>query len=205
MEQYSGMYGQEENQGSIGKGLIGALLGAIIGALLWGVVGILTQRVFALLGLALGFIIAKGYDLLKGREGAAKIVIISLCVILAVVLGEAVYYVGSIEMEYAKLPEYIAEELAANGKSINDVPQAILKARIPTKEEFYNRVLQDDDFKGAVVKDLLQALFFAAIGAVGVIANLVKKKEPATAEARPDAAYAQDTVKDSDDDTSAAV
>lgn len=197
MEQYSGMYGQEENHGSIGRGLIGALLGAIIGGLLWGVVGILTQRVFALLGLALGFIIAKGYDLLKGREGAAKIVIISLCVILAVVLGEAVYYVGSFEMEYAKLPEYIAEEL--------DVPQAILKTFIPSKEEFYQSVLQDDEFKDAVVQDLLQALFFAAIGAVGVIANLVKKKEPATAEARPDAAYAQDTVKDSNDDTSAAV
>ena len=44
---------ENKKQGSIFRGLIGALLGAIIGGVLWGLIGILTQQVFMVAGVGL--------------------------------------------------------------------------------------------------------------------------------------------------------
>ena len=177
------MYNVEtEKQGSVLRGLVGALIGAVLGAAVWGVVGILTQRVFSLLGFLLGFLCAKGYELLKGREGVAKIVIVILCVILAVVLGEAIFAVGTFHQMYVESIDELAAEYMMYGidlKSIleNSPEEAYEKYIMFTEADMFKMVLEDPEFWSESFKNLAQALLFAAIGAVVVIIDMNKKKQ----------------------------
>ncbi|MBQ7850113.1 MAG: hypothetical protein IJ343_10355 [Clostridia bacterium] len=179
MEQYE--INRKPAQGSILRGLIGALLGAILGGVLWGVIGILTQQVFIVAGLGLGFLVAGGYTLFKGREGAAKIVIVALCVILAVVLGEGLYNVGMIEQEFRAMPQYVREYLQEEGYNVASMSEETLQMfnsmLIPSRDEFYLDYLHNADWQSNAVTNLGQALLFAALGAVGVIISLGKKNK----------------------------
>ena len=177
MENYN-YYEDQESKGSVVKGLIGALVGAILGGIVWGAVGLLTQRVFALLGLLLGFLVVKGYELLKGREGAVKLVIVIICVILSVVIGEAIYEIGMIEIEYGKMPEYLREELATMGYPSTMLTEDFLKSFIPEKSAFYEEVFADESFRKDALLNLGLALLFAALGAVGVIVGMRKQTQP---------------------------
>lgn len=179
---------ENNKQGSILRGLIGALLGAIIGGVLWGLIGILTQQVFMVAGVGLGLLVAYGYTLFKGREGAAKIVIVALCVILAVVLGEGLYNVGMIEQEYKAMPQYAREYLDEAGYNVGAMSEENLQMfydmLIPAKDEFYQEYLNDEEWRANALKNLGQALLFAALGAVGVIIGLGQKKQ--TDEVQPE-------------------
>jgi len=142
------MYNVEtEKQGSVLRGLVGALIGAVLGAAVWGVVGILTQRVFSLLGILLGFLCAKGYELLKGREGVAKIVIVILCVILAVVLGEAIFAVGTFHQMYVESIDTAASELEMYGidlkKLLEENPAEAYDKYLYTEAEMFKMALED--------------------------------------------------------------
>jgi len=175
------MYNVEtEKQGSVLRGLVGALIGAVLGAAVWGVVGILTQRVFSLLGILLGFLCAKGYELLKGREGVAKIVIVILCVILAVVLGEAIFAVGTFHQMYVESIDTAASELEMYGidlkKLLEENPAEAYDKYLYTEAEMFKMALEDPEFWSESFKNLAQALLFAAIGAVVVIIDMNKKK-----------------------------
>lgn len=191
---------EQESYGSILRGLLGALIGAILGAIIWGAVGILTQSVFTLVGILLGFLVAKGYELLKGREGAAKIAIVIICVILAVVLGEAIYNVGMIHKTYLENIEEAATELAAYDVDLKALleenPAEAYEKYIYTEAEIFQMNFEDPTFWGGVAKNLAQALLFAAIGAAIVIIDMGKKKQPAAAPIAdaesPDAANADD-------------
>lgn len=176
------MYNVEtEKQGSVLRGLVGALIGAVLGAAVWGVVGILTQRVFSLLGFLLGFLCAKGYELLKGREGVAKIVIVILCVILAVVLGEAIFAVGTFHQMYVESIDTAASELEMYGidlkKLLEENPAEAYDKYLYTEAEMFKMALEDPEFWSESFKNLAQALLFAAIGAVVVIIDMNKKKQ----------------------------
>ncbi len=93
-------------------GVIGALIGSLIGAALWAVIGI-AGYIASLAGLAAAFLSGKGYELLGGRPGKAKVITLIVCVILAVVLGTIateVYWLHDIyQEELANLKPY--EEL----------------------------------------------------------------------------------------------
>lgn len=176
------MYNVEtEKQGSILRGLVGALIGAVLGAAVWGIVGILTQRVFSLLGFLLGFLCAKGYELLKGREGVAKVVIVILCVILAVVLGEAIFAVGTFHQMYVESIDTAASELEMYGidlkKLLEENPAEAYDKYLYTEAEMFKMALEDPEFWSESFKNLAQALIFAAIGAVVVIIDMNKKKQ----------------------------
>lgn len=176
------MYNVEtEKQGSVLRGLVGALIGAVLGAAVWGIVGILTQRVFSLLGFLLGFLCAKGYELLKGREGVAKIVIVILCVILAVVLGEAIFAVGTFHQMYVESIDTAASELEMYGidlkKLLEENPAEAYDKYLYTEAEMFKMALEDPEFWSESFKNLAQALLFAAIGAVVVIIDMNKKKQ----------------------------
>ena len=176
------MYNVEtEKQGSVLRGLVGALIGAVLGAAVWGIVGILTQRVFSLLGILLGFLCAKGYELLKGREGVAKIVIVILCVILAVVLGEAIFAVGTFHQMYVESIDTAASELEMYGidlkKLLEENPAEAYDKYLYTEAEMFKMALEDPEFWSESFKNLAQALIFAAIGAVVVIIDMNKKKQ----------------------------
>ena len=196
-------------EGSILRGLVGALLGAIIGGLLWGLIGVLTQQVFMIAGVGLGLLVAYGYTLFKGRKGAPKIIIVALCVILAVVLGEGLYNVGMLEKEYRAMPQYAREYLAELGYNVDVMSEEKLQSfydmLIPTRDEFYQECIQDEVWREDAVKNLGQAMLFAALGAVGVIIGLGKKEQPAVANTDTTAASVQSPAEFSrqDDDSSA--
>jgi len=183
-------YGMEQQQeGSILRGLLGALIGAILGAVIWGAVGLLTQRVFSLIGILLGFLTAKGYELLKGRDGVVKIVIVVICVILSVVLGEAIYNGGMIHQAYLeKLESDIAYYKTFNidvQAMIETNPTLAYSEYLYTEKEVFEMYLTDKEYLADAGKNLVTALLFAAIGAGAVIVDMAKKKQqtPVTASA----------------------
>lgn len=194
MENYYDM--EQESQGSIARGLLGALIGAILGAIIWGAIGILTQSVFTLVGILLGFLVAKGYELLKGCEGVAKIVIVIVCVILAVVLGEAIYNVGMIHKGYLEGMEETASELTAYGIDLKALletnPDEAYEKYIYTEAEIFQMYLEDKVFWTDAAKNLAQALLFAAIGAAVVIIDMGKKKQTVAAPAAVESPDASD-------------
>lgn len=76
----------EESPGSYGMGVLGAFLGAAIGAVVWALV-LLSGIVASIVGFLIGWLADKGYDLLKGKQGKGKIVVLILAVIFGVVAG----------------------------------------------------------------------------------------------------------------------
>ena len=76
----------EEESGSYLSGAVGAVLGALIGSLAWAVV-LLMGYVASIVGLLIGFLSEKGYNLLKGKQGKGKIAILIVSIILGVVAG----------------------------------------------------------------------------------------------------------------------
>lgn len=76
----------EEESGSYLSGAVGAVLGALIGSLAWAVV-LLMGYVASIVGLLIGFLSEKGYNLLKGKQGKGKIAILIVSIVLGVVAG----------------------------------------------------------------------------------------------------------------------
>ena len=77
---------KEERTGSYLSGTLGAFLGAALGAVLWAVV-LYAGYIASLVGLVIGFLSEKGYNLLKGKQGKGKIVILILAVLFGVLAG----------------------------------------------------------------------------------------------------------------------
>ena len=77
---------KQETGGSYVSGLIGALLGAVIGAVLWAIV-LNMGYVASIIGLVIGFLAEKGYNLLRGKQGKGKIGILILAIVLGVLIG----------------------------------------------------------------------------------------------------------------------
>lgn len=108
---------QEQSQrdadaGNYAMGLLGALGGAVLGAVVWAIV-LNMGYVAALVGLLIGWLADKGYDLLKGKQGKLKVVILIVAIIIGVVLGTLGGYglmlaemisEGQIYLSYADIP-----------------------------------------------------------------------------------------------------
>lgn len=77
---------KEERTGSYASGALGAFLGAALGAVLWAVV-LYAGYIASLVGLVIGFLAEKGYNLLKGKQGKGKIVILILAILFGVLAG----------------------------------------------------------------------------------------------------------------------
>ncbi len=187
-------YAQEENQGSIVRGLLGAILGAVIGAIIWAVVAVVTEHIFSLIGLAIGFIVGFGYDLLKGRKGTVRMVVVLVCVILSVVVGTIGTYAWWLHAWYQEETDFIAtatkEELAEQYLSAEELAElnsypAVLKERalqsleitMPSEEEYYQLYLEDSEFTSDVAGECVSSIFFALLGSLALILNNGKKKE----------------------------
>jgi hypothetical protein len=80
--------GEGRKQGSLPMGILGALLAAIVGAIPWALTYSLGYVATAA-GLLIGVIVGKGYALLHGRQGRARIAVILLFALFAVILGQA--------------------------------------------------------------------------------------------------------------------
>lgn len=80
------MQRQEEENGSYGYGIVGAVIGALLGSVVWALV-LLAGYVAGIVGLLIGFLANKGYNLMKGKQGKAKITILVIAIVLGVLVG----------------------------------------------------------------------------------------------------------------------
>lgn len=177
MSEYDQIY-EPEKKGSVVTGFIGAFLGSLIGAVLWVLVGLLGY-VASVVGMVIGFLSSKGYDLFKGRQGAAKVVCLIICAILAVVIGCAGVYLWGLSSDY---DDALAQ--------INLPPNA----DIMTKYEFIQSCFEMEEIRNEFIKDVLVGLFFAALGCVGFIVDAAKKnRQSATTPPAEVDAFANDS------------
>ena len=140
---------KETAQGNYVTGFLGALLGSVVGAVLWAVVMYLGY-VASLVGLAIGWLAEKGYNLLKGKQGKGKIVILIIAVILGVLLGNfGADVITLVQMMGAgELP----------GMTYGDIPALILLM-----------LLEEPEYAAATVRYILMGLVFAALGVWGLL------------------------------------
>ena len=146
----------EELKGSYVTGFVGALLGAIIGAIVWAFV-LNMGYVASLVGLLIGFLALKGYDLLKGKQGKGKVAILIVVIILGVLLGT-----------------FAAETLAVitminEGEIYLEIAQAPLLVLAV--------LIEDSEYASAVLGNAGMGLLFAALG----VYSLLKKAGKAVA------------------------
>ena len=140
---------REEQGGSYFTGFLGALGGSLIGAVLWAVV-LTMGYVASIIGLVIGFLAEKGYNLLKGKQGKGKVAILIVVVILGVLVGtmavDVITLVGMIND--GQLPGFTTAE----------VPGLI-----------YAMFVADAQYRTATLTNIGMGLFFAALGVFGLI------------------------------------
>ena len=158
---------EEEKKGSILGGILGALLGAAIGAFLWTLIGMLGY-IASIVGFVIAFLASKGYDLLKGRQGTLKVIVLIVCVILAVCIGTLGTTIWSIHNEYSAL---------------SDVEK---KYFYPAETEVIKQVLADSEVQESLVKDSAMGLVFGILGSIGLI-MAAKNGSKKTVTPQPDA------------------
>ena len=138
----------EEDNGSYLTGAIGALLGALIGAIPWALV-MYSGYVAAILGLLIGWLSNKGYNLLHGKKTKAKLVIVIIMCIVGVVAGT----IGS---EAFSLFSLIRDGL---------VPELGYGDILPSLVYLLST---DSEYLIDIGANLLQGLLFALLGMFGV-------------------------------------
>lgn len=146
----------EEAKGSYFTGFIGALLGAVIGAIVWAIV-LNMGYVASVVGLLIGFLALKGYDLLKGKQGKGKVAILIVVIILGVLLGT------------------FTAEMFTVITMINDGELNLEIAEAPLL--VLAVLIEDPEYAGAVGGNALMGLLFAALG----VFSLLKKAGKAVA------------------------
>lgn len=139
----------EEATGSYGLGLLGALLGSALGAVVWAIV-LNLGYVASLVGLLIGWLAEKGYNLLHGKQGKAKVLILILAVIFGVLLGtftaDAITLAGMISG--GELP----------GFAMGDIPGII-----------FILLADDAEYLAATLGNILTGLLFAGLGVFALL------------------------------------
>jgi len=120
----------------------------------------------SIVGFVIAFLASKGYDLLKGRQGVIKMVVLIICVVLAVAAGTIGTYVWTIHNEYN-------EQLAA----LTDFEKNYYV--IATEAEFMQELLSDSEVQGGMLEDGALGMVFGIIGSIGLIRGAKKKPQPA--------------------------
>lgn len=141
------MHEERKKTGSIFTGIIGALLGATIGAIPWAIASY-NGWFMAILGLLIGFLANKGYELCKGRENMAKGIILIFATIFGVFLGEFSALVFAVYTAWGQDPAYVQE-----GFTVMEVVWSLFYALGHDSELLLN-----------VLSDMVMGLFFALLG-----------------------------------------
>lgn len=143
---------REEDTGTYAKGLLGAFLGTLVGAIVWALV-LYLGYIASVVGLLIGWLAKKGYELLHGKSGKGKVLIVILMGILGVVIGtfasEAFTLV--VMISGGELP----------GWTYGDIPATILYL-LETNSEYAS----------AVLGNMAMGLLFALLGMYGVFKEL---------------------------------
>lgn len=134
----------EEAAGSYGMGLLGALLGSAVGAVLWAVV-LNMGYVASLVGLVIGWLAEKGYNLFHGKQGKAKVAILIAAIIFGVLLGTFAADVFTLAgmIGNGELP----------GFTMSDIPGIMIIL-----------LIDDAEYRAAMLSNILTGLLFAGLG-----------------------------------------
>jgi len=145
---------KQEDTGSYGMGLLGALGGSLIGSIVWAIV-LNLGYVASLVGLLIGWLAEKGYTLLKGKRGKLKIVILIAVIILGVLVGTVAADV------------FTLMDMINNNEILLD------------KEDILLFILQlfaaDEAYRSATITNMLMGLLFAGLGAFAVLRKAGKE------------------------------
>lgn len=145
---------KQEATGSYGTGLLGALLGSLIGAVVWALV-LMEGYVASVVGLLIGWLSEKGYNLLKGKQSKGKIAILIVAIIFGVLVGtfaaDAITLAGMISNQELSI-------------SYGEIPLLILTA-----------LLGDSQYLGATVSNILTGLLFAGLGVFALLRKTGKE------------------------------
>lgn len=140
---------KEEATGSYLTGLLGALGGSVLGAVVWAIV-LNLGYVASVVGLLIGWLAEKGYNLLKGKQGKAKVVILILAILVGVLLGtvggDVITLVGM--MNDGELPGFV----------FADIPWFLA-----TMWE------QSPEYRSGMISNIALGLVFAAVGVYAII------------------------------------
>lgn len=187
-----------EKKGSIIGGIIGALAGAAIGAVAWTLVGMMGY-IASIIGFVIAFLADKGYDLLKGRQGVIKMIVLIVCVVLAVCVGTLGTAVWQIHDEYTK-----------QVNALTDIEKKYYD--IMPESEFMVSVLSEKEVQQGLVKDSAMGLLFGILGSFGLIAAAKNGKQQKAAPVQtessafdeaaitPSAVEAQENASDNNED-----
>ena len=135
---------KEADTGSYVTGLLGSLGGAAIGAVVWAIV-LNMGYVASLVGLLIGWLSEKGYNLLKGKQGKAKVLILILAIVFGVLLGT------------------LAADVMTLGSMIagGELPGFTYGDILPL---IFALLVEDAEYAGATASNVLMGLLFAALG-----------------------------------------
>lgn len=151
-------------------GLIGALVGAAIGAALWMFVA-KAGYIVSLVGLLIAVLAAKGYDICRGPQNAARAAVLIICVVLAVVGGNYAAICWQANEQY--------DELTGGFGGYG----------MMSRSQYREMLLDVPEVRDAFMKDTGVGLGFAALGCAGMIASGIRARKQRTAqEAAPVAA-----------------
>lgn len=140
---------KQERTGSYPMGLLGALAGSALGAVVWAIV-LNLGYVASLVGLLIGWLADKGYNLLKGKQGKGKIAILILAVVFGVLLG-------TFSADAFTLASMIgAGELP--GILVKDIPDMIIFL-----------LIEDPEYRSATISNILIGLLFAGLGVFAML------------------------------------
>lgn len=144
----------EKKEGSYASGALGAVLGGLLGSILWAIV-LSWGYVASIVGLVIGWLSGKGYDLLHGKQGKGKVVILAVAVILGVLLGTLISdgislagMIGSGELE---------------GFTMGDIPGVILFS-----------LANNSEYRAGTLANMAMGLVFAGLGVFFLLKNTGK-------------------------------
>ena len=140
---------KKDAEGSYLTGLIGSVLGAALGAVVWAFV-LLAGYVASIVGLLIGWLAEKGYNLFKGKQGKAKILLLIIAIIFGVLLGTF----GADAISVAQL--------------INETPGAtVTYADIPAF--LLDLLMTEPEYRSAAMGNIFMGLLFAALGVFALL------------------------------------
>lgn len=145
-----------EDTGTYGAGLLGALGGALLGAIPWAVV-LYLGYVASVLGLLIGWLSKRGYELLHGRKGPGKVACVIGASILGVILGTLLCDVMTLVIMIGRGELY--------GWTYGDIPALM------------SLLFQDDEYVLAVFKNVAMGLVFALLGNIGTFRELQAEQQ----------------------------
>ena len=140
---------KEESTGSYLTGALGAIGGALIGSVVWALV-LQLGYMASLVGLLIGFLAEKGYNLAKGKQTKGKIAVLIIAIILGVLAG-------TVASDAITLAQMI---------SAGELP-GITYGQIPRLIAFLT--VNDPEYLRATIVNCGMGLLFAALGVFGIL------------------------------------